>query len=525
MDQPLGRYDFSSKYTIEAVDPSQTRQSFDLSPALGSDSIYHGCVAYHPHLDGTTSNMSTAPIVTTGKSLAGRTARVSRTGRTEAGMSQRLSEHQSSTQRDALTCKEKRSWFSAHLKVIVTLYAVSHFGITLLTISIALCMQDTEKRKFRDGTVISGVVGLTCIICSFFAGYDLFLAKYSTDKHDVRHGFHRRYTGGAITEQSKLHEGNVKVLTIFKEDDHLDRVSYAPGSTDKVDAAELPQNDNRRLSSPFGPTDSSPCKNHPTSRPPHMPPGEVYKQIREIRRLAQLPAITIQPPEDTVLRWSAEFDSGTDTAAQVTSQNRPVTPERRVSSNVWTQRIAQAPSCLPQAGEVEEPYEGQLEDNETHGNDRFSSATSRKASPDICHFDGLHQLPISPLDPAPELNQVSHDLRPEIIIRISAVTSLIPDHQTTQESNPLMTLWRQYVAKSSVDLSRPSSRTSYNWASRPRQRSAVAQWRVMSCIDTGSSKNGDASTDKRSDKYKAWSQAFSTLAFQAGEGGLAFSGV
>ena len=517
--------DFDSKYTVEAVDASQTRERFDLSPALGSDNIDHRCVAYHPGLDGTTSKTRTAPIVITEKSSARRTARLSCSGQTEIEMPQRSSECRSIPQCGALTCKERGSWFSVHFKVILALYAISHFGIILLTISIVLCTQDTKTGKTREGTVISGVVGLASIICSFFAGYDLLLAEYPIDRGNVRHGFHGRYTEGVLTEQSQLHEGIKRVLINFKEDDHLDRVSYPPSSPDKVDAAELPQNDSSRLPNPFSSTDPSLCKKAPSSRPPHMPPGEVYKQIREIRRLVQLPATATQPPQDPLLRWSAELDCGTDTEAQSTSQNRSLNPERRALSNVRIQHLSRALSCRADVEEFEKPCEGDLQGSETDDHDRLSSATSRRNLPGPYHSEGLHQITVSPLTSPLEINRISHTPTPEVIIRISAVPSLIPAHQIPPESNPLMTLWRQYVAKSSVDLSSPSSRTSYNWASRPRQPSAVDQWRVMSCIDTGGSKSGDESTDKPSDRYKPWSQAFSTLSFQSGEGGLAFSGV
>ena len=220
-------------------------------------------------------------------------------------MPQRLLEHQSSAQCGALTGKEKESWLIVHFKVILALYAVSHFGIVLLAISIVLCTQDTKTGKTQDGTVIFGVVDLACIICSFFAGYDLLLAEYSTDKRSVRNESRWRYTEGVITEQSQLEKKDNRLLANSKENEQLSVAAYIPCSSGKVEAAKVPQNNDSRLPSPFRPTDSPPCKNHPTSRPPHMPPGEVYKEIREIRRLARLSAITIQPLEDPVPRWSA----------------------------------------------------------------------------------------------------------------------------------------------------------------------------------------------------------------------------
>ena len=88
----------------------------------------------------------------------------------------------------------------------------------------------------------------------------------------------------------------------------------------------------------------------------------------------------------------------------------------------------------PDVEECEKPYEGYLQDSETDVHYWLSSATSRKSSPSLHQFEGLRQLPISPLTPPLEIKKVSHPLMPAVIIRISAVPSLIPDHQKPQES-------------------------------------------------------------------------------------------
>lgn len=549
--QPL-RYDFDSRYTTEKTGPSVVQDSsvLTLDSIDNADRAERAC---RPSINGVGNKAasllgmrqpsrghSTSAVNDEHPHAIALTDSVEKTRTLVNPMEEFRCGPRDQDQEsvDALVPK-KKSWLRCHAKLVLALCILIQLGVVSLTVSIVLCTQDSKTGHVRDGTVLTGVIGLASIICSVFTGYDILFAEYSSSRHQSASKVER--------------EGDESGAENVKEKGAVGVGPRDPRSRYKITATHLPHNTiyNSRLSYPFN------------SRM-HIDYAErITEEARESGRLtpqSPLPISISHPPQGTLIRWSPATD--TRASAQDTDPGALCVPE------TWAQRLERgvrprslATPCLPDVEEVEEPssaHPPELE-IETDGLSRAASRiisiySSLDSSGDGYQRESVHSIGMSPLSPntnsrlPPCLYPTDHDVvspvtpensnRPtpctfptNVVIRVSAASSRPPESQHDEESHSkqeisdLLRLWHQYVAAS--EGSSPSSRmTIASSAHQSRLLTAPDRWRIASWPPSRpSSRDERNDAGGRSRRDTAWSRVFATLTRQKGEGGLYFSGV
>ena len=526
------RYDFESKYAIEDADPFADGEDSELSQ---SSSVPASEVvgAQHLGLDGMNGKARQMlgidePRSVTSKAFTG----VSQSDDLSSSIpSQHPLPRSTSLAPKNVPASQGKNWVQNHLKILIALSIIFQFGIIALTIAIVLCTHDVKTGHIRDGSIITGVIGCASILCCLFAGYDMLVAEYSASRHNLGNDMEKGVEKGDMKGKIKDWGREIRVLRNFDEKEMQSSTEEStrftnnniPRSKHHIQAMHLPHNIiyNSRLSNPFSPGIPLSEKGYESPDSPRAPPGEVYKRIREARRLtpnSPLPSY-LHPPQSSSLQSSGEDSSP---GAKITSLDRYIIPE------TWAQRLesrirptSEAKERLTDLAEGEEPNTGNririldgyggVEGNGTTRDGSDSDATSRIISlysalgpHDQLYHDVLRSLPVSPLSPR---------LYPRSSVTASDAASFIHFHN--RESAQRVRIWQKYLLGPGVELSAPSP---LQPEPKPQPQSQLERWLAMNWGGKKNVENRRSDAAKRMTRDRAWSRAFTALASQPEEG-------
>lgn len=399
-----------------------------------------------------------------------------------------------SVRENGTTSLKRKCWISGHKRTFVALCLVFQIGVVTLTISIVLCAQDSSHTgRLRKGSIVTGVVGLTDIICILFAGYGLLVARqHRAGELDIEKEVKKwdmEATLGQKRRKEKVPKNyNQKSMTQRRKKDLLCCKDNTPNwQHAQIHLPHLPHNTiySSRLSNPFSPGIRLSSYN---SSPSPRAPGEVYSQIRQSQRsltpcspLPLPPSIAYAyPPRSSSLQSNEHGDGGGGWVRirHFEGYGGPETWAQRLE-----ERVRQGGGKLPDVVEEEESFKFSIivSDDDDHKHESFASSTESRIISlysalephDQLYHDVLRSFPISPVMPTASPGPVGTE---RSLLRYSDTLSLFDPYG--RESTQPWRGWQTYALKPSREC----------WMESDERR------------------------EKRLTRERVWSQAFDAMA-------------